>query len=87
ELAGGLAAELSAAGVRRGSRVALMSSNRPEFVVAVRAIWRLGAAVVLISPAWRTVEVTHALDVSGATHAVGDNAVLAGLMTMRDLDE
>lgn len=87
ELAGGLAEELSATGVKRGSRVALMSSNRPEFVVAVRAIWRLGAAVVLISPAWRTVEVAHALEVSRATHAVGDNAVLADLMIMRDLAE
>ncbi|MYR06788.1 AMP-binding protein [Gordonia sp. SID5947] len=87
ELAGGLAAELSATGVGRGARVALMSSNRPEFVVAVRAIWRLRAAVVLISPAWRTAEVSHALAVSEATHAVGDNGVLAGLMTMRDLDE
>ncbi len=50
-----------ARGVRSGQRVALMSSNRPEFVVAVRAIWRLGAAVVLISPAWKHSEVDHAL--------------------------
>ena len=31
-------------------RVALMSSNRPEFVVAMRAIWRLGAAVGAAQP-------------------------------------
>ena len=37
-LAGGLAATLHRRGVREGQRVALMSSNRPEFVAAVLAI-------------------------------------------------
>ncbi len=49
-LAGGMAASLVRRGVLTGDRVALMSSNRPpEFVIALRAIWRIGAAVVLIS--------------------------------------
>ncbi|AZG45806.1 class I adenylate-forming enzyme family protein [Gordonia insulae] len=86
-MADGFARELSALGVARGARVALMSSNRPEFVVAIRAIWRLRAAVVLISPAWKTTEVSHALDIAGVTHAVGDHPVLAGLMPMRDLGD
>lgn len=86
-LADGLAATLERRGVRPGERVALMSSNRPEFVVAVRAVWRLGAAVVLLSPAWRHGEVEHALAVTGATHAVGDHPVLADLMPMLHLDE
>ncbi|MFW0785637.1 class I adenylate-forming enzyme family protein [Gordonia sp. CPCC 206044] len=85
--ADGLAQELSSRGVVRRTRVALMSSNRPEFVVAVLALWRLGAAVVLISPAWKRVEVQHAIEVSAATHAVGDSPVLADLMSMRDLDD
>src|SRR5690606_8225697 len=78
-LAAGLAADLATRGVRAGDRVALMSSNRPEFVVAVLAIWRLGAAVVLISPAWKAAEVEHALAVTGPVQGVGDNPVLAGL--------
>ncbi|KAA9156220.1 acyl--CoA ligase [Amycolatopsis acidicola] len=86
-LAAGLARTLGARGVRAGDRVALMSSNRPEFVIAVRAIWRLGAAVVLISPAWKRGEVEHALAVTGTEHAVGDNPVLAGLLPMLSLDE
>ena len=73
-LADGMAAALQQRGVRPGRRVALMSSNRPEFVVAVRAIWRLGAAVVLLSPAWKRGEVEHALAVTGPAHAVGDHA-------------
>ena len=38
-----------------------MASNRPEFVAVMLAIWRLGAAAVLISPAWKRDEVDHAL--------------------------
>ena len=86
-LAAGLADELRDRGVRAGSRVAVMSSNRPEFVVALRAMWRLGAAAVLLSPAWKHAEVAHALALTNPTHAVGDHAVLAEAMQMRHLDE
>ncbi len=85
-LADGLAATLARRGVTAGQRVALMTSNRPEFIVAVWAVWRLGAAVVLLSPAWKRTEVEHALAVTGAAHAVGDHDVLAGLMPMLHLD-
>jgi long-chain acyl-CoA synthetase len=86
-LSNGMATRLSHRGVRAGHRVALMSSNRPEFVVALQAIWRLGAAAVLLSPAWRDTEVEHALAVTEPAHAVGDHPVLAGLMPMLELDE
>lgn len=86
-LANGMATTLEHRGVRAGDRVALMSSNRPEFVVALRAIWRLGAAAVLLSPAWRQTEVEHALAVTKPSHAVGDHPVLAGLMPMLPLDD
>ena len=86
-LANGMATTLEHRGVRAGDRVALMSSNRPEFVVALRAIWRLGAAAVLLSPAWRQTEVEHALAVTKPSHAVGDHPVLAGLMLMLSLDD
>ena len=85
-LANGMATTLEHRGVRAGDRVALMSSNRPEFVVALRAIWRLGAAAVLLSPAWRETEVGHALAVTKPSHAVGDHPVLAGLMPMLSLE-
>jgi long-chain acyl-CoA synthetase len=86
-LAGGLAGALARRGVRAGSRVALMSSNRPELVIAMRAIWGLGAAVVLFSPAWKLAEVEHALAITEPTHAVGDHPVLAGVMPMLHLDD
>ena len=86
-LTAGMAATLTARGVTRGQRVAMMSSNRPEFVVALRAIWRLGAAVVLISPAWKPDEVRHALALTSPGHAVGDHPVLAESMPMLHLDD
>jgi long-chain acyl-CoA synthetase len=86
-LAAGLAGVLARRGVRAGDRVALMTSNRPEFVVAVQAIWRLGAAVVLMSPAWKQAETEHALAITDPAHAVGDHPVLDGLMPMLHLDE
>ncbi|TDC97959.1 AMP-binding protein [Actinomadura sp. 7K507] len=86
-LARGLAGTLERRGVRSGDRVALMSSNRPEFVVAVLALWRLGAAVVLFSPAWKRGEAEHAIAITEPAHAVGDHPVLAGMMPMLHLDD
>lgn len=82
-----LAATLRTRGVKAGQRVALMASNRPEFIVAVQAIWRVGAAAVLISPAWKSAEVEHALALTNPADAVGDHPVLAALMPMLHLDE
>lgn len=86
-LADGLAAALTKRGVGAGQRVAVMASNRPEFVAVVLAIWRLGATAVLVSPAWKRDEVEQALAITNPAHAVGDHPVLAGLMPMLHLDE
>jgi long-chain acyl-CoA synthetase len=86
-LANGMAAVLEHRGVRPRDRVALMSSNRPEFVIALWAIWRLGASAVLLSPAWKRTEVENALALTTPSHAVSDHPVLAELMPMLSLDE
>lgn len=86
-LADGWAAALAKDGVTAGQRVAVMASNRPEFLAVVLAIWRLAATAVLISPAWKRDEVDHALALTGPAHAVGDHPVLGGLMPMLHLDE
>lgn len=86
-LSAGMATALERRGVRADDRVALMSSNRPEFVVALRAVWHLGASAVLLSPAWKRAEVEHALSLTRPAHAVGDNPVLADIMPMLSLDE
>ncbi len=79
-------------GVGTGSRVAVMTSNRPEFVVAVHTLSKLGAATVLLNPAWKALEVETALGLTGAGHAVADGpgvALLAahlGAGAVLDLD-
>ncbi len=86
-IADGWAANLAKDGVTAGQRVAVMASNRPEFLAVVLAIWRLAATAVLVSPAWKRDEADHALALTNPEHAVGDHPVLAGLMPMLHLDE
>jgi long-chain acyl-CoA synthetase len=86
-LAGGLAGMLARRGVKPGDRIALMASNRPEWIVAVQAIWQLGASVVLFSQAWKRAETEHALAITEPGFAVGDHPVLGALMPMLHLDD
>ncbi len=71
------AARLAARGVVAHDRVAVMTSNRPEFVVAVFAISKLGGAAVLLSPAWKAVEVEHAVGLTAPVGAVADGPAVA----------
>lgn len=70
------AEELALRGVTKGHRVAVMSTNRIEFLIAVNAISRLGAASVLLSPAWKDMEVGHALGLTQPIHAVADGTAV-----------
>jgi long-chain acyl-CoA synthetase len=69
-----VARHLTHRGVAAGDRVAVMLTNRVEFLVVVEALSKLGAAAVLLSPAWKATEVGHALDVTGARRAVAETA-------------
>jgi long-chain acyl-CoA synthetase len=86
------AAELGAAGVGRGDRVIVMSGNRPEFVAVVNGLSKLGAASVLVSPAWKHREVSAAVELTAPAYAVADGAGLTvltdllGAGRVRDLD-
>jgi long-chain acyl-CoA synthetase len=72
DLSSSFGQHLVAEGVRPGDRVALMLSNRPEFVVAVYGISKVGAASVLLSPSWKALEVGHALGLTSPVHVVAD---------------
>lgn len=76
------ARQLHARGVRAGSRVAIMTGNRPEFLVAVTAVSKLGAVVALFSPAWKAAEVDLALGVVEPQLAVADGDAV-GLLAER----
>jgi long-chain acyl-CoA synthetase len=71
-LSNALARHLAARGVTAGDRVAVMTSNRPEFVTTVYAVSKLGAATVLLSPAWKALEVDHALGLTAPRYAIAD---------------
>lgn len=61
-------------GVSPGTRVAVMLSNRVEFPATVYAIARLGAAAVLLSPAWKAAEIGHAVGLTEPKMGVADGA-------------
>jgi long-chain acyl-CoA synthetase len=67
ELAAGLAAGLVSLGVGRGDRVGLYLQNDPQFVIAMLALWRLGAIAVPCNPMLRERELGHHLGDAGAT--------------------
>ena len=72
ELSNAFAVHLAGQGVGPRDRVAVMMANRVEFITTVYAISKLGAAAVLLSPAWKSTEVGHALELTGPVHAVAD---------------
>jgi fatty-acyl-CoA synthase len=65
--AGQAARGLLARGVERGDRVGIWSPNRAEWVVLQYATARIGAILVNINPAYRTSELSYALQQSGTS--------------------
>src|SRR3954471_15114081 len=58
---------LLARGVRKGDRVGIWSPNRAEWVVTQYATARIGAILVNINPAYKTAELSYALQQSGTS--------------------
>src|SRR3984957_20416056 len=91
--ANALAQHLAACGVGRGDRVAVMTSNRPEFVVAVNAASKLGAAPVMLNSSWKALEVATALGLTAPRYGVADGAAVGllaqqlGADAVLDLDD
>ncbi len=81
ELAGRVrrfAAGLAAMGVERGSRVGLMSKNRPKWPITDLAIQSLGAVTVPVYPTLEPGQVAHILGDSEARVFVVENEELLG---------
>jgi long-chain acyl-CoA synthetase len=74
-LSGALAVGLRGLGTGRGDRVALMLQNVPQFVIALLAIWKLGAIAVPCNPMLRERELARQLADCGA----------AGIVTLESL--
>lgn len=79
------AAGLSALGVGRGSKVGLMSKNRPEWPISDLAIQSLGAINVPIYPTLEAKQVSHILENSEAnTVIVETGEMLRRVLEVRD---
>lgn len=68
-----IAAGLAALGVREGDRVAIISENRPEWVVADMAMIRLGAVNVSLYPSLTPKQVEYILNDAGVSCALVSN--------------
>lgn len=69
-----LAAGLADRGVKRGDCVGVLMSKRPEYLVTVLALWRLGAVLVPMFTAFSTGAVRLRTDGSGAQMVITEQA-------------
>ena len=74
---GGLAAALRERGVRAGDRVAIMMTNRPEFLETMFAASAIGAIVVPVNFRLAPDEIAYILTDSGASLLVVEEATAA----------
>lgn len=72
ELALGFAAKLNEQGVQKGDRIAIVSRNNPEWIIAFIAAVAMGAVAVPMNGWWTTDELDYAIDDSGAKWVVAD---------------
>lgn len=70
---------LQAAGARLGSRVAIVMSNRPAFLVAFLGILRCGAVAVPLNTSYKTDEYWYALDHAACCAVATENEFAAVL--------
>ena len=72
DLALGFAAKLAEQGVQKGDRIAIVSRNNPEWIIAFIAAVSMGAVAVPMNGWWTTDELDYALDDSGSRWVVAD---------------
>ena len=82
-----LALRLNADGVDEGTAVVLSSAPSDATAITFIALLRLGAVVVPLNTAATPREIAHAVEVSGATLALGDDVPrFAGIVAIRSVD-
>ena len=71
-LSDALAAALQDRGVAPGDRVGVRLQNVPHFPIAMLALWKIGATVLLINPMYQRRELRRLVDDSGAVGLIVD---------------
>ncbi len=80
-----VAAGLAAVGVHRGDRIALISENRPEWIITDFALMHLGAINVSIFPTLAQKQIQFILQNAGVTVAIVSNLLsMKKLLQIRD---
>ena len=74
---------LSRLGVRKGDRVALFMTNRPEYIITVYATARLGAVFTPMNPTYKEEEVAHQLHDSDASVLVVQESLYPRVKSIR----
>ena len=70
-------------GVRKGERVCLLMTNRPEYVISWFAIARIGGVVCPMNPSYREREVAYQLSNSEASAVIVQQSLLPLIQTAR----
>ncbi|MCW2809942.1 MAG: alpha/beta fold hydrolase, partial [Friedmanniella sp.] len=78
-----LAAGLAADGVRPGDRVALLVPPGVDLTVAVYAVWRVGAVIVVADAGLGLRGMAHALRSAGPDHVIGIGKALVAMAALR----
>lgn len=78
------ASGLSAGGIKKGDKVAIMLGNCPEFVIAYYGILRAGAVVVPINPSYTEGEISYILSNSQAKAVIADSSLEATLSPLKE---
>ena len=60
-----LSSSIISLGYVKGDRIALMTTNLPEYVICLQACWKLGAGIVPTNPMYTVPELTHQFGDSG----------------------
>lgn len=82
-LANSFANALARLGVKKGDRVALYMTNRPEYVISVYGIARLGAVFTPMNPTYKEAEIEHQLNDAEASVLVVQESLYPLVRTVR----
>jgi long-chain acyl-CoA synthetase len=82
-LANSFANALAKLGVKKGDRVALYMTNRPEYVISVYGIARLGAVFTPMNPTYKEGEIEHQLNDAEASVLVVQESLYPLVQTTR----
>ncbi len=79
-----LANALTALGVAKGDRVAILLPNVPQVAIAVYAVWRIGGIVLMNNPLYTDKELEHQFNDAGATMLIALDLLVPRMQKLRN---